>query len=61
MGLGHIPYNQISGYLDENEIYHPEDRKRYRRFIVHLDNIYVKKNNEKSDNKTKSKSPPKRR
>jgi len=62
MGLGHIPYSEITGYLNENDIDHPEDRKRYRKFIVLLDNLYVKKSNEKSENKSKKKSPsPKRK
>jgi len=54
MGLGYIPYREISSYLDENEIFHPDERTRFRRFITFLDNIYVKKNNEKSEAKSKS-------
>jgi len=55
MGLGYIPYSEITCYLDENEILHPDERSQYRRFIVFLDNIYVKINNEKSEAKSKTK------
>ena len=48
MGLGAIPYSEITGWLTENGIVRFEDRERYRRFIDVLDKKYLEiKNTEK--------------
>jgi len=48
MGLGAIPYSEISAWLSENDIIGFEDRERHRRFITFVDHKYLEiKNAEK--------------
>ena len=48
-GIGHIPYSEISCWLDENDIISMETRRHYRRFISFIDGLWVGKMNEKQD------------
>jgi hypothetical protein len=67
MGLGYIPYSEISFWLDEMRIWIWEERVRYRHFITFIDGIFVSKESERSEKKSKAKSksnpapPPRRR
>jgi len=53
MGLGYIPYSEISNYLDENRIFLWEERILFRKMISLIDNLYLTNENKKSDNKRK--------
>jgi hypothetical protein len=57
--ISHIPYSEITNWLDENIITSLEERKHYRYFIGFIDNIWVGHMNEKSEsgNKNKSRGP----
>lgn len=55
-GLSPIQYETIITYLNENEIMDSEIREDYSRWIIFLDNEYLKL---KSDEQKKKKSTPK--
>lgn len=62
-GIGYIKYSEISSYLDEHDIDGIEERQLFRRMINLIDSIYISHQNKKSEtkNKSKSKTPPKKR
>lgn len=45
MGLGAIPYSEITGWLTENDIVHLEEREYYRYFINIIDSKYLELKN----------------
>jgi len=65
MGLGYIPYSEISAWLDEHRIYEWEERLRYRHFITLIDGKFIELESEKSKkrsnaSKASNKKPPRR-
>ena len=57
MGVGYIPYSEITSYLNENKVYMWEERECFRRMIVFIDGLYMKNQNKESNkNKNKSKT-----
>jgi len=52
MGLGYIPYSEISSYLDDQGVWDIDDRSDYRHLITMLDSKFVEL---KSDSKPKPK------
>ena len=57
MGLGYIPYSEISSYLDEMKIDNWEDRILFRKMINFIDNAYLANENKKSAIKSAAKTP----
>ena len=53
MGMGYIPYSEITDYLTENEIWLIEERKRFRHFITFIDGMFVSKEAKRSEAKNK--------
>jgi len=49
MSIGHIPYNQISAYMTENDIVSAEERQRFRQIVTSVDNEFVKIQQQKSE------------
>lgn len=41
--VGYIPYSEVTGWLDEDQIFSIEQRKLYRRMVAVIDSIYVTK------------------
>lgn len=44
--IGYIPYSEITGWLDENDIEDKEDRREYRFYINYIDKKYVEETND---------------
>ena len=55
MGLGYIPYSEITNYLDENEIEPLEERQWMRTHIQFVDSVYIDEQNKKQEKKNKKK------
>lgn len=49
MGLGGIPYTEVTGYLDENRIFKLEHREQYRKWIGFIDSLYVQEKTPKPE------------
>ena len=60
MGLGYIPYSEITSYLDDQRIFNLDERDDYRYHITHIDHTFVEIKSAESDKK-KSKTPQKKR
>jgi hypothetical protein len=52
--ISHIPYSEVTGWLDENDIISLEQRKHYRYFIGFIDREWVGLMNEKSSSSSSS-------
>ncbi len=50
-GMGNIPYSEVTGWLNENDIIRFEERERYRRFINAIDGVYVEEKTPKENKK----------
>lgn len=46
MGLGAIPYSEITSWLTENQIISFENRERYRYFVTFIDGKYLELKND---------------
>ena len=46
-GIGYIPYSEIHAYLNEQQIYNPDERIEYFKWIKFIDQLYVVHNNQK--------------
>jgi hypothetical protein len=55
MGLGYIPYSEITSYLDDQGIFDFEERDDFRFYITHIDHVFVKIKSDESDRKSKQK------
>jgi hypothetical protein len=58
MGIGYIPYSEVSAYLDENEVFELEERHRFRHYIRVIDGVFVEKQSAKIKSKTDSNKKP---
>ena len=60
MGLGFIPYSEISAYLDEHHILDYEERFEWRYLITAIDTEFITIKNAEHERKTKVKNKPKK-
>jgi len=56
MGLGYIPYSEITGYLNEHKISPLEEREWMRSHIQFVDSVYVDEQNKKTKKQEKKKN-----